>query len=90
MCVFVHKWAEYILFASLLVVVCIIFAVMGYFYTYIDPVKIESQFSQSESEEEKKRKSLEMDHKDRFGRRNEVGEGSDSSSDEMNTKETKM
>lgn len=89
MCFFVYKWAEYILFASLLVVVCIIFAIMGYFYTYIDPVKIEAQFSQSESEEEKK-KSLEMDHKDRFGRRNELRERSNSSSDEMNTKETKM
>lgn len=89
MCFF-YKWAEYILFASLLVVVCVIFSIMGYFYTYIDPVKIESQFSQSESEEEKKRKSLEMDHKDSFGRHNEVRQRSNSSSDEMNTKETKM
>ncbi|CAG04978.1 unnamed protein product, partial [Tetraodon nigroviridis] len=51
-----EQWAEYILFASLLVLVCIIFAIMAYFYTYIDPVKIESQFAHCEPEEEKKKK----------------------------------
>lgn len=86
MCVCVHKWAEYILFASLLVVVCIIFAIMGYFYTYIDPVKIEAQFAYSEPEEEKKRRSLEM-----VGRGNGYRKRSDSSSsDEMTTRESRM
>uniref|UniRef100_A0A8C7LCV4 Solute carrier family 15 member 1 n=1 Tax=Oncorhynchus kisutch TaxID=8019 RepID=A0A8C7LCV4_ONCKI len=42
------QWAEYILFASLLVVVCIVFAVMSYFYTYTDPAEIEAQFRQPE------------------------------------------
>lgn len=70
--------------------VCIIFAIMGYFYTYMDPVKIESQFAHSESEEDKKRKSLEMDYKNAAGRRREYREGSDSSSDEMETKESRM
>lgn len=80
------KWAEYILFASLLVVVCFIFAIMGYFYTYIDPVKIESQFAHSELEEDKKRRSLEM-----VGRSSGFEKRSDSSSsDEMTTKESKM
>ena len=41
------KWAEYILFASLLVAVVIIFSIMAYFYTYIDPVEIEAQFRKS-------------------------------------------
>ncbi|KAL1021692.1 hypothetical protein UPYG_G00016710 [Umbra pygmaea] len=59
------QWAEYILFASLLVLVCIIFGIMSYFYTYIDPAEIEAQFSQPEYEEEKKRRdSLVMEIKD--------------------------
>lgn len=86
MCVSVHKWAEYILFASLLVVVCVIFAIMAHFYTYIDPVMIESQFAQREPEEDKKKRSLEM-----VGRDNEFRKRSDSSSsDELTTKESKM
>ncbi|XP_073425642.1 solute carrier family 15 member 1 [Dendrobates tinctorius] len=39
-----EQWAEYILFAALLVAVCIIFAIMAYFYTYIDPAAIEAQY----------------------------------------------
>uniref|UniRef100_A0A4W5Q041 Solute carrier family 15 member 1b n=1 Tax=Hucho hucho TaxID=62062 RepID=A0A4W5Q041_9TELE len=59
------QWAEYILFASLLVVVCIVFAVMSYFYTYTDPAEIEAEFKQPEHEpEEKKRDSVEMESKD--------------------------
>ncbi|KAL2102931.1 hypothetical protein ACEWY4_002099 [Coilia grayii] len=56
-----EKWAEYILFASLLVAVCIIFAVMAYFYEYVDPAEIEAQFAEKEPEdkdEKKKRGSL--------------------------------
>uniref|UniRef100_A0A2K6KRK1 Solute carrier family 15 member 1 n=1 Tax=Rhinopithecus bieti TaxID=61621 RepID=A0A2K6KRK1_RHIBE len=47
-------WAEYILFAALLLVVCIIFAIMTRFYTYINPAEIEAQF-----DEDEKKKSLE-------------------------------
>uniref|UniRef100_A0A8C7LKL7 Solute carrier family 15 member 1 n=1 Tax=Oncorhynchus kisutch TaxID=8019 RepID=A0A8C7LKL7_ONCKI len=50
------QWAEYILFASLLVVVCIVFAVMSYFYTYTDPAEIEAQFRQPEHEPEEKKR----------------------------------
>uniref|UniRef100_A0A3Q3JLR7 Solute carrier family 15 member 1a n=1 Tax=Monopterus albus TaxID=43700 RepID=A0A3Q3JLR7_MONAL len=39
-----EQWAEYVLFASLLVAVCIIFSIMASFYTYIDPTEIEAQF----------------------------------------------
>ncbi|KAM3861995.1 solute carrier family 15 member 1 [Diretmus argenteus] len=45
------QWAEYILFASLLVAVCIIFSFMAYFYTYIDPAEIEAQFKKKEDED---------------------------------------
>ncbi|XP_062287388.1 solute carrier family 15 member 1 [Scomber scombrus] len=38
------QWAEYVLFASLLVAVCIIFSFMAYTYTYMDPTEIEAQF----------------------------------------------
>ncbi|NWT52269.1 S15A1 protein, partial [Erythrocercus mccallii] len=48
------QWAEYVLFAALLLVVCIIFSVMASFYTYIDPNEIEAQFSKEEKEEDKK------------------------------------
>ncbi|KAM9802051.1 solute carrier family 15 member 1 [Syngnathus typhle] len=39
-----EQWAEYVLFASLLVAVCFIFSIMAYFYTYMDPTEIEAQF----------------------------------------------
>lgn len=44
LCPPLSKWAEYILFACLLVAVCIIFSIMAHFYTYIDPAEIEAQF----------------------------------------------
>lgn len=67
-------------------VVCIIFAIMAYFYTYIDPVKIESHFAQSEDEEEKKRRSLEMVVRGSGFRKRSAS----STSDESTTKESKM
>lgn len=33
---------------------------MAYFYTYIDPAKIEAQFMEKEPEEKERRRSLEM------------------------------
>uniref|UniRef100_A0A669BG31 Solute carrier family 15 member 1 n=1 Tax=Oreochromis niloticus TaxID=8128 RepID=A0A669BG31_ORENI len=47
-----NKWAEYVLFASLLVLVCIIFSIMAYFYTYIDPSEIEVQFRKKVDDDE--------------------------------------
>ncbi|XP_067459736.1 solute carrier family 15 member 1 [Thunnus thynnus] len=46
------QWAEYVLFASLLVAVCIIFSIMAYFYTYIDPTEIEAQFKKKIDEDD--------------------------------------
>ncbi|XP_054470857.1 solute carrier family 15 member 1 [Anoplopoma fimbria] len=46
------QWAEYVLFASLLVVVCVIFSIMAYFYTYIDPAEIEAQFKKKVNEDD--------------------------------------
>lgn len=46
------KWTEYILFASLLLVVCVIFSIMAYFYTYIDPAEIEAQFRKTTDDDE--------------------------------------
>ncbi|GAB0179231.1 solute carrier family 15 member 1 [Grus japonensis] len=48
------QWAEYVLFAALLLAVCIIFAVMAYFYTYIDPNEIEAQLDEEEKKQVKK------------------------------------
>ncbi|RXN09985.1 solute carrier family 15 member 1-like protein [Labeo rohita] len=55
------QWAEYVLFASLLVAVSIIFAFMAYFYTYMNPAEIEAQFTESE---DKKKQDHEMMTKD--------------------------
>ncbi|NXW01320.1 S15A1 protein, partial [Fregetta grallaria] len=49
-----EQWAEYVLFAALLLAVCIIFAVMAYFYTYVDPNEIEAQFDEEEKKQAKK------------------------------------
>uniref|UniRef100_A0A8C0LBZ1 Solute carrier family 15 member 1 n=1 Tax=Canis lupus dingo TaxID=286419 RepID=A0A8C0LBZ1_CANLU len=45
---FSEQWAEYILFAALLLVVCVIFAIMARFYTYVNPAEIEAQFDDDE------------------------------------------
>lgn len=42
------------LFAALLLAVCIIFAVMAYFYTYIDPNEIEAQLDEEDKKQGKK------------------------------------
>ncbi|KAM3585508.1 uncharacterized protein V6R79_019525 [Siganus canaliculatus] len=82
-----EQWAEYILFAALLIFVCIIFSVMAYFYVYTDPAKIEAQFV----DEKERKKSLEMPRKDSFKQHKEDRRGSDSSSDSsINDKSTKM
>ncbi|XP_037656020.1 solute carrier family 15 member 1 [Choloepus didactylus] len=46
---FSEQWAEYTLFAALLLVVCIIFATMARFYTYVNPAEIEAQFDEDEN-----------------------------------------
>lgn len=89
-CVSLHQWAEYILFASLLVLVCIIFAIMAYFYTYTDPTKIEAQFDEMEPEEKEKRKNFDMPRKGSAESHKEDRRSSDSSSDDECTKQTKI
>ncbi|XP_029922090.1 solute carrier family 15 member 1b [Myripristis murdjan] len=59
-----EQWAEYILFAGLLVAVCIVFALMAYLYTYVDPAQIEAQFAQPEPEDKERKKSLEMEKRE--------------------------
>lgn len=49
------KWAEYTLFACLLLAVCVIFSVMAHFYTYIDPVEIEAEFKKKLNENDNDR-----------------------------------
>lgn len=68
----VWKWAEYVLFASLLLVVCVVFSIMAYFYQYIDPAEIEAQFKKKEEKELKEdyvkmmeRDSVKSSHKDK-------------------------
>lgn len=54
------KWAEFFLFASLLVAVCVIFSIMAYFYTYIDPTEIEAQFTEKKEEKDEEEEKDEM------------------------------
>uniref|UniRef100_A0A803YLR1 Solute carrier family 15 member 1 n=1 Tax=Meleagris gallopavo TaxID=9103 RepID=A0A803YLR1_MELGA len=61
-----EQWAEYVLFAALLFAVCIIFAVMAYFYTYIDPNEVEAQL-----DEEEKKKQIKQDP-DLYGKESEA------------------
>ncbi|XP_046520823.1 solute carrier family 15 member 1 [Equus quagga] len=45
---FSKQWAEYILFAALLLVVCVIFGIMAQFYTYVNPAEVEAKFDEDE------------------------------------------
>ncbi|XP_015270589.1 PREDICTED: solute carrier family 15 member 1 [Gekko japonicus] len=53
-----EQWAEYILFAGLLLAVTIIFAIMAYFYTYVDPAEIEAQLIEEEKQEKEKKEPV--------------------------------
>ncbi|XP_027794642.1 solute carrier family 15 member 1 [Marmota flaviventris] len=55
---FSEQWAEYILFAALLLVVCVIFAIMAKFYTYINPVEVEAQFDEDEKKKDAEKNDL--------------------------------
>ncbi|KAJ6660907.1 hypothetical protein lerEdw1_017064 [Lerista edwardsae] len=46
-----EQWAEYVLFAGLLVAVTVVFAIMAYFYTYVDPAEVEAQLVEDEKKE---------------------------------------
>uniref|UniRef100_UPI00398F4981 solute carrier family 15 member 1-like n=1 Tax=Pristiophorus japonicus TaxID=55135 RepID=UPI00398F4981 len=48
-----EQWAEYILFAALLLAVCIVFAIMASFYTYVDPKQVEAEFEEKERAKKK-------------------------------------
>uniref|UniRef100_A0A8C5NEM8 Solute carrier family 15 member 1-like n=1 Tax=Gouania willdenowi TaxID=441366 RepID=A0A8C5NEM8_GOUWI len=54
------SWAEYVLFASLLIAMCVLFSIMAYFYTYIDPTEIEAQFKTTTNEDDEKHKNGEI------------------------------
>uniref|UniRef100_A0A8C5HQ81 Solute carrier family 15 member 1-like n=1 Tax=Gouania willdenowi TaxID=441366 RepID=A0A8C5HQ81_GOUWI len=56
------KWAEYVLFASLLIAMCVLFSIMAYFYTYIDPTEIEAQFKTTTNEDDEKKSSPAGNH----------------------------
>nr|XP_029500658.1 solute carrier family 15 member 1-like [Oncorhynchus nerka] len=58
-----EQWAEFVLFASLLVAVCVIFSIMAYFYTYMDPAEIEAQFRDKDGMEESDKEELQMQKK---------------------------
>ncbi|XP_070693691.1 solute carrier family 15 member 2 [Pempheris klunzingeri] len=47
-----EQWKEFLLFACLLLGVCIIFSIMAYFYTYVDPDQLEKMYLEESGKEE--------------------------------------
>ena len=45
-CGFWLQWVEFLLFASMLLGVCIIFSIMAHFYTYVDPDQMVKPYSE--------------------------------------------
>lgn len=74
LCFFLLQWAEFVLFASLLVAVCVIFSIMAYFYTYMDPAEIEAQFTDNGGKEESDKEELQMQKKDSVAHHNQNDE----------------
>ncbi|XP_076603528.1 solute carrier family 15 member 2 [Chaetodon auriga] len=52
------QWTEFLLFACLLLGVCIIFSIMAYFYTYVDPEELEKIYAKDSVEEEEDHEDL--------------------------------
>ncbi|KAG7273968.1 hypothetical protein CRUP_021252 [Coryphaenoides rupestris] len=44
-----QQWAEFALFAGLLVVVCVIFSIMAHFYTYVDPSQLDKLYQDDDT-----------------------------------------
>lgn len=49
-CGFWLQWVEFLLFASMLLGVCIIFSIMAHFYTYVDPDQMVKLYSEDGDE----------------------------------------
>ncbi|KAG7502907.1 solute carrier family 15 member 2-like [Solea senegalensis] len=47
-----EQWKEFLLFAGLLLGVCIIFSIMAYFYTYVDPDQLQKMHLDDSGKEE--------------------------------------
>lgn len=52
------QWKEFVLFAALLVAVCVIFSIMAYFYEYVDPDKILKMYESDNEDEDDYDKEL--------------------------------
>ncbi|XP_031180175.1 solute carrier family 15 member 2 [Sander lucioperca] len=46
-----EQWKEFLLFAVLLLAVCIIFSIMAYFYTYVDPDQLDKLYLEDSGKE---------------------------------------
>lgn len=65
--VILFQWKEFVLFAGLLLGVCIIFSIMASFYTYVDPEQLDKVYLEDSGQEEddgdkkkKKNSSIQM------------------------------
>ncbi|XP_032384723.1 solute carrier family 15 member 2 [Etheostoma spectabile] len=46
-----EQWKEFLLFAVLLLAVCVIFSIMAYFYTYVDPDQLDKVYLEDSGKE---------------------------------------
>uniref|UniRef100_A0A8C9R719 Solute carrier family 15 member 2 n=1 Tax=Scleropages formosus TaxID=113540 RepID=A0A8C9R719_SCLFO len=53
-----QQWAEFVLFAALLVAVCIIFSIIAYFYTYVNPKQLDNMFQDDSKEDNLKKETV--------------------------------
>nr|XP_057937876.1 solute carrier family 15 member 2 isoform X1 [Doryrhamphus excisus] len=66
-----EQWKEFLLFAGLLMGVCIIFSIMAYFYTYVQPQQMDKLYLEDEDEDalqKKKRDNIQMKKADKSTR----------------------
>ncbi|XP_008326563.1 solute carrier family 15 member 2 isoform X2 [Cynoglossus semilaevis] len=47
-----EQWIEFLLFAALLLGVCVIFSIMAHFYTYVDPEQLEKAYLNDSNKDE--------------------------------------
>lgn len=59
------QWKEFLLFGCLLLGVCIIFSIMAYFYTYVDPEQLSKMYAEEsgkgeEDDDDMKKKKVDI------------------------------
>ncbi|XP_061923370.1 solute carrier family 15 member 2-like [Entelurus aequoreus] len=59
-----EQWKEFLLFAGLLLGVCIIFSIMSYFYTYVRPQQVDTLYLQDQDQDQEQDQEQDQDQSD--------------------------